>query len=82
MLASEPRRSRPQRDLRNLEVTMRSSQSNVAGAQIAAAIAGVVFVAVTVPLFGLVMLPVVAVAAAGRALGAAVDAVGTVSLIE
>ncbi len=61
---------------------MRSSQSNVAGAQIAAAIAGVVFVAVTVPLFGLVMLPVVAVAAAGRALGAAVDAVGTVSLIE
>lgn len=61
---------------------MRNTQPNVAGAQIAAAIAGVVFVAVTVPLFGLVMLPVVAVAAAARGLGAAVGAVGAVSLIE
>ena len=61
---------------------MRNTQSSVAGAQVAAAVAGVVFLAVTVPLFGIVMLPVVAVAAAGRALGAAVDAVGAVSLIE
>jgi hypothetical protein len=63
------------------EVTMDRS-NDVAGAQVAAAVAGVVFLAITVPLFGIVMLPVVAVAAAGRALGAALSAVGTVSLIE
>ena len=56
--------------------------NNVAGAQVAAAVAGVVFLAVTVPLFGIVMLPLGAVAAAGRALSAIAGAVGTVSLIE
>lgn len=56
--------------------------SNVAGAQVVAAVAGVVFLAVTVPLLGIVMLPLVAVAAAGRALSALAGAVGTVSLIE
>jgi hypothetical protein len=56
--------------------------SNVAAAQVVAAVAGVVFLAVTVPLFGIVMLPLVAVAAAGRALSALAGAVGAVGLIE
>jgi hypothetical protein len=56
--------------------------NNVAGAQVAAAVAGVVFLAVTVPLFGIVMMPLVALAAAGRALSVLAAAVGTGSLIE
>lgn len=59
-----------------------STSSHVAGAQVAAAVAGVVFLAVTVPLFGLVMLPVVVVAAAARALGAALGAGGTANVVE
>ncbi len=61
---------------------MRQPNHSVAGAQVAAAVAGVVFLAVTVPLFGLVMLPVVAIAGVGRALQTALGAVGHVSLVE
>lgn len=61
---------------------MNQPNSSVAGAQAAAAVAGVVVIAVTVPLFGIVMLPLVALAAAGRGLAALASAVGTVSLIE
>ncbi len=54
---------------------MEQSKS-VAGAQATAAIAGVIVLAVTVPLFGIVMIPLVALAAAGRALGGAMGSVG------
>ena len=43
---------------------MHHESSSVAGPQAAAAIAGVVFLAVTVPLLGIVMIPLVALAAA------------------
>lgn len=49
---------------------------SVAGPQAAAAVAGVVFLAVTVPLFGIAMMPLVALAAAGRALSGAAVTLG------
>jgi hypothetical protein len=61
---------------------MYETRSNVAGAQAAAAMFGVLFLAITVPLFGIVMLPLVALAAAGRALTSLGGAIGTVRLIE
>lgn len=58
------------------------NEVSVAGPQAAAAVAGVVFLAVTVPLFGIFMMPLVALAAAGRALAGAAAAVGVGSLVE
>ena len=61
---------------------MSHSNHEVAAAQIAAAVAGVVVIAVTVPIFGLVMLPVVALAAAARGLANVTNVVGTAKLLE
>jgi hypothetical protein len=61
---------------------MRQSNESVAGSQAAAAVAGVVVLATVVPLFGIVMIPLVALAAVGRALASLAEAVGTISLIE
>jgi hypothetical protein len=61
---------------------MRQSNESVAGAQAAAAIAGVVVLATVVPIFGIVMLPVVALAATGRGIAALAAAVGAISLLE
>jgi hypothetical protein len=61
---------------------MNQPNRSIAGAQAAAAVAGVIVVAVTVPLFGLVMLPLVALAAAGRGIASLANAAGTVHLVE
>ncbi len=61
---------------------MNPSNHGVAAAQTAAAVAGVVVIAVTVPIFGLVMLPLVALAAAGRGLASLASAAGHPHLLE
>ncbi len=61
---------------------MNQPNHSVAGAQAAAAVAGVVVLAVTVPIFGIVMLPLVALAAVGRGLANVASAVGAVHLVE
>ncbi len=61
---------------------MNHTNESIAGAQAAAAVAGVVVMAVTVPIFGIGMLPLVALAAAGRGLANLASAAGAVHLIE
>ena len=61
---------------------MNQPNQSIAGAQAAAAVAGVVVLAVTVPIFGLVMLPLVALAAAGRGFASLANAVATLPPVE
>jgi hypothetical protein len=61
---------------------MNQPNQSIAGAQAAAAVAGVVVLAVTVPIFGLVMLPLVALAAAGRGVASLANAVATLPPVE
>lgn len=61
---------------------MHPSTSTVPSPQVAAAVAAVVFLAIGVPLLGILMIPVVALGAAGRALGAAFGAAGAAGLVE